>query len=106
MVGNLLERGTRILFRVLELYLLDGDNINVNSNKNSSVSILTMGDFFVCKLHLNITGKNKNKAKTIYEILGVILTCFHFRIFSLNFCLHSYIFYIALITQYIYKFIF
>lgn len=40
--GTLLERG----FRVRELYLLDGDNININSNKSSSVSILKMGEFF------------------------------------------------------------
>lgn len=101
--GNLLERGMRILLRVIELHLLYCDYITVNNYKISSVSILKMGEFFVCKLYTN-KEKTKTKKKIIYKILGLKLTCFHFCISLLNFlsvfihilCSYNYRIYVSL----------
>lgn len=43
--GNLLERGMRVLLRVIELHPFYCDYITVNNYKISSVSILNMGEF-------------------------------------------------------------
>lgn len=60
-----------ILFGVTELYLdCDSGYTTINNYKNSSVCVVKMGDFLVCKLYLKKLKKIKTKAKIIYKIFG------------------------------------